>query len=140
MTTSGSGDPPRLQVSFDADVWAEEVELLGQGTPMRAVAERARKEIGAPGVARSELRSCRSSDDGTRLALCLKAYVPLGHEPEPERPYAFIFELAEGRDTGVTLRLLAFGKRHPEPGTRSVYERAHRRRFGRYQDVMSPAG
>jgi len=32
------------------------------------------------------------------------------------------------------LALVAFGDRHPAPGTRSVYERAHKRLHGRYQD------
>jgi len=30
--------------------------------------------------------------------------------------------------------MLAFGERHPEPGSRSVYERAHKRLHGRYPD------
>jgi hypothetical protein len=29
---------------------------------------------------------------------------------------------------------VAFGERHPQPGTRSVYERAHKQLHGRYPD------
>lgn len=126
--------PARLETSFDVDVWTEEVGGLDQGSPMRVAAERARTEIGAAGVARSELRACRAGADGTRLALCVKAYLPLGDDPPDERPYAFVFELAERRDGGVVLRLLAFGERQPAQGARSVYERAHNRRFGRYPE------
>jgi hypothetical protein len=41
-----------------------------------------------------------------------------------------VFELAVG-ERGAALRFIAFGERHPEPGTRSVYERAHKRLHGR---------
>lgn len=133
-----AADPPqapaRLEASFDADVWVEEVGQLDQDAPMRAVAERGRTEIGAPGVPRSELLACRPGGDGTRLALCVKVYLPLGESPPSERPYAFVFEPAERRDGSVMLRLLAFGERHPAAGERSVYERAHNRRFGRYPE------
>jgi len=76
----------------------------------------------------------RGGEDGTRLAGCLKVYVPLAERRPSKRPYGFVFELAEARDGGVTLRLLAFGERHPRPGVRSVYERAHKRLHGRYPD------
>lgn len=132
MAADAPRGPARLETSFDRDVWIEEVGQLDQGTPMRAAAERARTEIGARGVPRSDLLACSPGGDGARLALCLKAYLPLGESAAEDRPYAFVFELAEQRDGGVMLRVLAFGERHPEPGIRSVYERAHNRRFGRY--------
>ncbi len=135
MATSGRRRPGRLEVSFDADVWAQEVERLHPRKPMRAAAERARNEIAANGVARTELSACRTEgDDGTRLGRCLKVYVPLGDRPPSERPYGFVFDLAEGPHGVVTLRFLTFGERHPAPGTRSVYERAHKRLHGRYPD------
>jgi hypothetical protein len=56
-------------------------------------------------------------------------YVPLDDRPASERPFAFVFELAVG-DSGATLRFIAYGERHPAPGTRSVYKRLH----GRYPD------
>jgi len=102
---------------------------------MRDAAERARREIAADGVRRTTLRACRAEgDDGTRLARCLKVYVPLGDRPASERPYAMVLEVAVALDGAMTLRLIAYGSRHPQAGTRSVYERAHRRLHGRYPD------
>jgi hypothetical protein len=124
-----------LAVSFDADVWAQEVERLRARGPMRAAAERARDEITAHGVPRTALRACRAEgDDGTRLPRCLKLYVPLSDRPASERPYAIVLEVAVTHDGAVTLRFIAYGKRHPAPGTRSAYERAHKRLHGRYPD------
>jgi len=124
-----------VQVSFDADVWSQEVERLRARGPMRAAAERARDEITANGVSRPALLACRAEgDDGTRLARCLKLYVPLDDRPASERPYAIVLELAVAGDGAVTLRFIAYGERHPAPGTRSVYERAHKRLHGRYSD------
>ena len=140
MAGEPSPGPTRLEASFDADVWFEEVGRLDPGGPMRAAAEGARTEIGAPGVPRSELLACRPGGDGTRLALCVKVYLPLGESPPSERPYAFVFEPAERRDGSVMLRLLAFGERHPAAGERSVYERAHNRRFGRYPEGEGETG
>lgn len=34
----------------------------------------------------------------------------------------------------MTLRFIAYGERHPAAGTRSVYERAHKRLHRRYPD------
>ena len=135
MATSGPRPPRRVPVSFDADVWSQEVERLRARSAMRVAAERARDEIAAQGVPRSALRACSAEgDDGSRLARCLKVYVPMGDRPASERPYAFVFELAVSGDGGVTLRLIAYGERHPVPATRSVYERAHKRLHGRYPD------
>jgi len=54
--------------------------------------------------------------------------VPLRDTPPSQRPYGFVFiPTREG-----VLALVAFGERHPRPGTRSVYERAHKRLHGRY--------
>jgi hypothetical protein len=135
VATSGSRPPGRIPASFDADVWSQEVERLRARSPMRAAAERARDEIAARGVPRTALWACRAEGgDGTRLARCLKVYVPLVNRPASERPYAFVFELAVSREGNVTLRLIAYGERHPAPATRSVYERAHKRLHGRYPD------
>jgi len=135
LATSGPRRAGHVEASFDADVWTQEVERLRRGGLMRTAAEHAREQIAASGVARTELWACRAEgDDGTRLGACLKAYVPLSDRPASERPFGFVFELAQSRDGAVTLRLLAFGERHPQPGTRSVYERAHKRLHGRYPD------
>jgi hypothetical protein len=47
-----------------------------------------------------------------------------------------VFELiaSRGPKPAFSLRLLAFGEGHPRPGSRSVYERAHKRLHGRYPD------
>jgi hypothetical protein len=120
-----------VEVGFDADVWSQEVERLNAQGAMRAAAGRARGELVANGVPRSALRACSpEGGDGTRLPRCLKVYVPLSDRPASERPYALVFELAVG-ERGAALRFIAFGERHPEPGTRSVYERAHKRLHGR---------
>jgi hypothetical protein len=37
-------------------------------------------------------------------------------------------------ELGPLLVFVAFGERHPKPGTRTVYERAHKRLHGRYPD------
>ncbi len=77
MPTSGRRPSGRLQVSFDADVWSQEVERLRARGPMRAAAERARSEIAAYGVPRAALRACSAEgDDGTRLARCLLCRCP----------------------------------------------------------------
>lgn len=59
--------------------------------------------------------------------------VPITSAPASHRPFGFV--LSAGRDDrGVYLALVAYGERHPRPGTRSVYERAHKRLHGRYPD------
>lgn len=135
MATSGPARSGSIEASFDDDVWAQEVERLRAGAAMRSAAERARQQIAASGVPRAHLRGCEAEGpDRTRLAGCLKVYAPLSERAASERPNGFVFELAQSHEGVVTLRLLAFGERHPRPGTRSVYERAHKRLHGRYPD------
>jgi hypothetical protein len=63
----------------------------------------------------------------------VKAYVPISRSAASQRPFGFVF--SPGRDHhGAYLAFVAFGERHPRPGTRSVYERAHKRLHGRYPD------
>jgi hypothetical protein len=46
-------------------------------------------------------------------------------------PFGFVFQLVKTED-GLAWAFLAFGERHPQnPATRSVYERAHHRLYGR---------
>jgi hypothetical protein len=70
---------------------------------------------------------------GTRLARLVKTYVPITAGPASERPFGFVFS-PERDQEGPYLELVAFGERHPRRGTRSVYERAHKRLHGRYPD------
>lgn len=58
MATPGPRQPGRLEVGFDADVWAQEVERLRARGRMRAAAGRARDEIATNGVPRAALRAC----------------------------------------------------------------------------------
>jgi len=114
---------------------------------MRAAAERARGEIAVDGVPRTELRACSAEDDdGTRLARCLKVYVPLGDRPASERPYAMVLESGRGARRGddVALHRLRgappagrYAQRYAvcrDFATCCVYERAHKRLHGRYPD------
>lgn len=129
MTRAG-----RLPVRFHADIWTDEVERLQENSPARSAASRARAGIEADGLARDQLLACDAKGrDGTELPRCVKVYVPLGDRPASERPFGLVFEFTV-TPTGLILRFIAFGERHPAAGARSVYERAHKRLHGRYQD------
>jgi hypothetical protein len=115
-------------------VWREEVERLRNGSRARVAAERERAMLGSGGLELGHLAACsEEGGDGTRLGGLFKVYVPIGDAPASERPFALVLSPAR-RDEHVYLRLVAFGERHPRPGTRSVYERAHKRLHGRYPD------
>lgn len=119
--------------AFDDDVWAEEIGRFSTSGRAHAVAVGARSDIERPD-ARIAVRPCESEGpDGTRLAGCVKVYAPLRTEPS-RAPYGFVFAIRTQADSGrVALRMVAYGERHPSRG-RNVYERAHRRLHGRYQD------
>lgn len=119
--------------AFDEDVWAEEVGRFGAAGQAHASALAARSQIERPGARIPVRPGAAEGPDGTVLAGCAKVYVPL--EAAPSRaPYGFVFAIRADRAGGrVGLRLLAYGERHPGAG-RSVYERAHRRLYGRYPD------
>lgn len=127
--------PVVIAATFDADVWAEEVERLRERSPARQAAKRARRQIDRQGgVERRALRFCEESGpDGTRLGSCMKVYVPLDGPPSGQ-PCGFVFELVEHPGGPVALRLLAYGERHPRRGTRSVYARAHKLLHGQYPE------
>jgi hypothetical protein len=123
----------RIPVRISPRVWQEEVERLTPRSPARIAAERDRRRLEAAGLAVSELRRCRNDDaTGTRLDGLFKLYVPIRAAPPSERPYGFV--LSPHADDGVYLAIVAFGERHPPKGTRSVYERAHKRLHGHYPD------
>jgi len=124
----------RIGVRIGQDVWLEEVERLRHGSPSRVAAERERARLESEGVELRQLRACsEQAEDRTRLEGLFKVYVPIGDAPASARPSAFVFSPAR-RGEEVYLRLVAFGERHPPAGTRSVYERAHKRLHGRYPD------
>jgi hypothetical protein len=124
----------RVAVMIDPRVWREEVERLDPRSAARIAAERERRRLGVEGVRRAFVERCdEEGPDRTRLRGLVTAYVPLREGPPSERPFGFVF--CAGRRNGeLVLDLLAFGERHPQPGTHSVYERAHRRLHGRYPD------
>ncbi len=124
----------RIEVRISQAVWVEEVDRLHQRSRARLAAERERSGLETSGLELRWLRACsEEGSDGTRLGGLLKVYVPIADAGAAERPFGFVFSPARGgRD--VYLRLVAFGERHPRPGTRSVYERAHKRVHGRYPD------
>lgn len=118
--------------AFDNDVWAEEVGRFGTSSDAYLEAEKARAAIERAG-SRIAIRPCLSlGPDATRLSGCAKAYVPL-EGTTAGAPFGFVFSIDREKDGRVVLRLIAYGERHPN-SSRSVYERAHRRLHGRYQD------
>lgn len=126
--------PPRLPVVIDSEVWKEEVERLAARSPARLAAERERSALERDGISVSSLLRCDPEGAArTRLEGLVKAYVPLTTGPSSERPYGFVFS-PERDPNGPYLELVAFGERHPRSGSRSVYQRAHKRLHGRYPD------
>jgi hypothetical protein len=124
-------DPSRVAVRIDREVWREEVQRLDPRSPARNAAERERRHLGQQGIALGQLQRCAElGGDQTRLAGLLKAYVPIAGSAPSDRPFGMVFS----PEPGPILALVAFGERHPRTGTRSVYERAHKRLHGRYPD------
>ena len=133
MATSGRG-AMRVAVRITPEVWREEVERFDDRSRPRAAAERERPRLTQDGVRLADLERCAEHGaDRTRLGGLVKVYVPISHTPSSERPFGFV--LSPGRSQQDRyLALVAFGERHPRPGVRSVYERAHKRLHGRYPD------
>jgi hypothetical protein len=133
VTASGrSGD--RFAVQIEDDVWRDEVERYNERSSARVAAERERRALAQDGIAPRFVAKCLAEgSDRTDLRGLLKVYVPIREAPASQRPFGFVFRpgKSEGR---LELVLLAFGERHPRRGTRSVYERAHKRLHGRYPD------
>jgi hypothetical protein len=124
----------RLTVRFDEAVWHEAVrgfsrEPLQIATSARLTAERR-------GVGVADVLPCEAlGPDGTELAGCAKLYLPLLPDAPPsERPFAFVLQLTRDPNATIVWIFVAFGHRHPRPGVRSVYERAHRQLHGRFPD------
>lgn len=128
-----AGAAVRVAVRIEPSVWREEVERFVPRSPARIAAQRERNTLERTGIVTSMLLRCdASAADDTRLAGMMKAYVPLGDEPASGRPFGLVLAPAIDGDGHLYLELVAFGERHPRPGTRSVYDRAHKRRHGRY--------
>jgi hypothetical protein len=121
----------RLPVRFDERVWHEAT----RGFSGRAleVAGSTRKRLELEGLALADAGACEAHGaDGTRLAGCAKVYLPLGEGTASERPFGMVVQLARDEQRELVWVFVAFGPRHPRPGVRTVYERAHRRLHGRF--------
>lgn len=132
---SGGGLAARVAVRIEASVWSEEVERFALRSPARVAAQRERKRLEQTGISLVALLRCDAAGaDGSRLAGLLKTYVPIGDDPPSTRPFGLVFAPGIETDGRLCLEMVAFGERHPRRGTRSVYERAHKRLHGRYPD------
>lgn len=126
------GTAPRALIEFRSAVWEQEVERFDRRSPARIQAERARKEIEA-GRIRLAWRPCEADNPtGAILPGCRKLYVPLGASGPSSAPFGFVFRLSQKPDGGLAWTLIAFGVRHPDRDTRSVYQRAHKRLHGHF--------
>lgn len=121
----------RVGVRFDERVWAEATRgFSGQALD---IAVKARRSLEAEGVALEQLLPCESpGPDRTELSDCAKLYLPAGAGPPSQRPFAFVLQLARDAAGDFVFVFIAFGPRHPGPGVRNVYERAHRQLHGRF--------
>jgi hypothetical protein len=124
---------PRASVEFPEAVWEQEVERFDRHSPARVQAQRARKEIEL-GRAQLAWKRCEADGPGeTRLPGCRKLYVPLRVAGASTAPFGLVFRLTQKPDGELAWTMIAFGERHPDDhGTRTVYERAHKRLHGRY--------
>ena len=121
-----------VPVLFPEIVWQEEVGRFRPRSLRRSQAERARREI-ETGVVGLKWRRCQPhGPERTELPGCRKLYVPLDASGPSDAPWGFIFRLTQMPDLSLAWMMIAFGDRHPERRTRSVYDRAHRRLHGRY--------
>lgn len=124
------GSERRLSVLFSESIWRGAVRGFSGGS--LEVAASARRSLEANGIALAGLRPCEDpGSDGTHLRGCAKLYLPT-QGPPSERPFGFVLQLVRDGDGELCWTFLAFGPRHPRPGIRSVYERAHRQLHGSF--------
>jgi len=123
--------PARVAVKIDPDVWREKSSDWTRDRPPASRRSASGASSRKRGVALAQLQRCDDvGEDQTRLPGLVKVYVPITEAAPSERPYGMVFS----PEPGPLLVFVAFGERHPRPGTRSVYERAHKRLHGRYPD------
>ncbi len=116
------GSDDSFPVSFDQQAFTEDLKhatLAG-----RVVGQQARSQLERNGLPASELRRCEPEGrDGSRLAACVKTYLP-----QPAGDWGMVFIGSRSAAGRFELRCIAFGRRHPiSPWQPSVYELAHRR-------------
>jgi hypothetical protein len=114
---------PIFPVVFDEPAIAQDLEHL----PSRArnALELLRRELGRDGgLPALRLKRCEAEGrDGTRLAGCLKTYVPW-----PTGPFGLVMLPVIHPTRPLALRAFAFGVRHPAATKPSVYKIADARR------------
>lgn len=118
-------DSPRFPVRLDEEAFGED---LYHATPAgKAIARSERARMEREGIATSELRTCAAvGPDGTRLAGCVKTYLP-----RPDGPWGMVFTGDTDESGNPVLISLAFGLRHPRRAWQpSVYQVAHARLHG----------
>jgi hypothetical protein len=114
-----------FRVHFDEALFAG--DLAAMPAAAAEVARQARERYGTQGVPVAELRRCEDEGrDGTRLAGCVKAYLPA-----PAGRFGMVLRFAV-IDDQLRLAYLAFGVRHHPRGyhAQTVYQLAHRRLHG----------
>jgi hypothetical protein len=115
---------PVFPVGFDDDALAEDLDHLP------AAAEEALRQFRKAtqrqgGIPRSQLMACQAEGrDGTRLAGCVKTYIPW-----PSGRFGAVLVAVTHPARPLALRAVAFGIRHRPPGSNAptVYEVANRR-------------
>lgn len=113
--------PITLRVIFGAEL---DEDLKHAPVAQRAIGQAAEQRLSRHGIRSNQLLPCKAEDrDGTRLPRCVKTYLPW-----PGGRCGMVFTLRKDAD-GPLLYCLAFGERHPRPGSRrpSVYQVADRR-------------
>jgi hypothetical protein len=110
-------------VVFDEHAIAE--DLAHQPPVARHALELLRRELDRRGgIPISRLKRCEAEgNDGTRLAGCLKTYVPW-----PTGRFGLVMLPVAHASRPLALRAFAFGVRHPPASKPSVYEIADQRR------------
>ncbi|HXN38663.1 MAG TPA: hypothetical protein VN892_11530 [Solirubrobacteraceae bacterium] len=114
---------PLFPVVFDEAAIAEDV---AHHPPVaRHALELLRRELDRDGgIPASRLKRCEAEgNDGTRLAGCLKTYVPW-----PTGQFGLVMVPVAHSSRPLALRAFAFGVRHPAALKPSVYKIADKRR------------
>lgn len=115
---------PVFPVAFDELATAEDLARLGR-SGIEAFADFGRDIDQLGGLLRERLLACEAEGrDGTRLAGCVKTYVPW-----PTGRFGAVMVAVSHPERPVGLRVIAFGVRHHprDAHALTVYEIAHRR-------------
>lgn len=113
---------PTVPVQFDEHAIAE--DLAHHPPAARKALEQFRREVDrGGGLSFARLKRCEEeARDGTRLAGCVKTYVPW-----PTGRFGLVLLPVAHPTRSLALRAFAYGVRHPAASKPSVYEIADRR-------------